>query len=372
MSKYNPLTLEKRVEAFIQLGELLEQAVVALTDTSFGEGIKDAPFLDIRDSLLQSEKSNPWFTREHLIYSLHNLSSSLQRPKVESWLSSYQLGDIHGTRTDLPPIGRQEMKTVGVVLAGNIPFVGFHDYLCVLISGHRFAGKLSSEDPMLMPLINRLLIGINPAFNDLVAFQPDKLTGFDAIIATGSNNTNRYFEYYFGKYPHIFRRNRNSVALITGNETQQQLEALADDIFLYFGKGCRSVSKLFLPVDYNVDGLINACKKYSHYLHHNKFRNNYDYNKAVYQMGSSAYWDCDFFILKEEAALSSPVSIVNFQSYDDTDNVVKLLTQLADQIQCVVSVTNFLPGVITPGQAQRTELWDYADRIDTMEFLMKL
>jgi len=252
-------------------------------------------------------------------------------------------------------------------MAGNIPLVGFHDFLSVLITGNKVLAKLSSNDTVLLPFLAKKLIEIEPGFAELIEFTEERLSNFDAVIATGSNNTARYFEYYFGKYPSIIRKNRNSVAILTGNETPEQLDALAEDIFRYFGLGCRNVSKLFLPKDYNFDPFFNAMYGWKEIINNNKYINNYDYNKAVYLMSNIELLDNEFLLLKEDNGFSSPISVVFYQYYESEDELRKYLSENKEHIQAIVSEKD-----IPFGAAQKPQLWDYADGVDTVSFLLNL
>lgn len=301
---------------------------------------------------------NGWFTQDNLSFALECWSTALSEENINSWISKYELKDT-------------EPKTIAVVMAGNIPLVGFHDFLSVLITGNRVKAKLSSSDTVLLPFIAEKLFEIEPGFRNKVDFTDDRLTGFDAVIATGSNNTARYFDYYFGKYPNIIRKNRNSVAVLSGDETQEQLEGLANDIFRYFGLGCRNVSKLFVPKEYNFDDFFRAMFSWKEIINNNKYINNYDYNKAVYLMSNIALLDNEFMLLKEDPGYSSPISVVFYEHYDSTDSLNDMLKNNSEDIQVVVSEMN-LPNAIPLGKAQSPQLWDYADGVDTVEFLLGL
>jgi hypothetical protein len=256
-------------------------------------------------------------------------------------------------------------------MAGNIPLVGFHDFLSVLISGNKALVKLSSNDTILLPYLTKVLFSIEPEFEDLIEFTDEKFIDFDGVIATGSNNTARYFEYYFGKYPNIIRKNRNSVAVLTGNESTEQLELLANDIFRYFGLGCRNVSKIYIPEDYNFDPFFKAMYSWRHVINQNKYMNNYDYNKAVYLMSNIPLLDNEFMLLKEDKSLSSPISILYYEYYSSMEELTSLIEVSREQIQCVVSECG-MPGEVPFGTTQSPSLWDYADGVDTMEFLLNL
>lgn len=308
-----------------------------------------------------SHNYNGWFTPDNVRFALHSLGKSLERMKVEKWLDRYpeQIFD------------RESNKIIGVVTAGNIPLVGFHDYLCVMITGNHFLGKLSSDDNKLLPLIHRIFEKLEPGFKNKATFTEDKLEGFDAIIATGSNNTARYFEYYFGKYPHIIRKNRNGVAVLSGKESPEELKALGEDIFRYYGLGCRNVSKIYVPKDYKFDLLFSALEKYADVAANHKFKNNYDYNKSIYLVNNTKHYDNGFLILKEDAALSSPVSVVHFEYYSNPENLNSELAKNKEQIQCVVSADGRINNAIPPGRSQQPGLWDYADNVDTIDFLIR-
>jgi hypothetical protein len=257
-------------------------------------------------------------------------------------------------------------------MAGNIPLVGFHDFFCTLVTGHRFIGKLSSDDLHLLPALAEILCFIDPGFGDLISFTEDKLSGYNAVIATGSNNTNRYFEYYFGKYPHILRKSRNGLAIITGHETMDELNGLSDDIFIYFGRGCRSISKLYVPEQFDFNLFTEPFNKYNHLADHNKFINNYTYHKAIFLMDKTRFIDFGHLLLVESSELASPVSVVYYEYYKEIEDLRMSLTDLNDRIQCIVSSDETLSRSVRPGATQQPELLDYADGIDTMEFLLNL
>jgi hypothetical protein len=257
-------------------------------------------------------------------------------------------------------------------MAGNITVVGFHDFFCILLAGYHFLGKLSSEDSRLLPAIADILIRIDPEFKNLISFTDERLSDFDAVIATGSNNTYRYFEYYFGKYPHILRKNRNGVAILTGKETREELSGLADDIFIFFGKGCRSISKLYLPAGYDFQLLQEPFAGYNHYFNHHKYRNNYDYYKTIFILDKTPFIDLGHLLLIENTDKASPVSVLHYEYYNDLAIFNHILPGLKDQIQCIVCHDEQVFDSIKPGNAQSPELWDYADGFDTMEFLLSL
>jgi hypothetical protein len=356
------MTLEERISAFKSLGKYLKEYVTLQTNELTSNAKEDIIIKSLEKAVIQAEIETPWFTRENILLALNNIAISLESSKIDQFTKRY-LERLINLRT---------RKTIGIVMAGNIPAVGFHDFFCVLLAGHYFLGKLSSEDRRLLPAISDILIRINPEFNDLISFTDVRLDGFNAIIATGSNNTHRYFEYYFGKYPNILRKNRNGVAILTGRETKEELSGLADDIFIFFGKGCRSVSKLYLPQGFDFQLLKEPFEKYNHLFNHHKYRNNLDYYKAIYLIDRVPFIDMGQLLLIENTPIASPVSVVHYEYYDDLLLLKETLTLMKDQIQCIVCHNEQLTGSIKPGTVQSPELWDYSDGVDTMEFLMGL
>lgn len=284
-------------------------------------------------------------------------SRLLQEEQLTQWLRDY----ASDFQEDNP-------KTVGLVLAGNIPMVGFHDVLSCLVAGFSVQIKTSSDDKHLIPWLLSELIRIEPAFGSKIQLV-DKLRDFDLIIATGSNNTSRYFEYYFQKVPHIIRRNRNSVAVLSGEESFDELKQLGHDIFDYFGLGCRNVSKIFFPKNYNYATFFEAIESFAPIVNHFKYHNNYDYNKAIYLVNGDKHLDNGFLLLKEDERIASPLAVVYYEEYDNLGNVAARLTAAENTIQCAVSKLD-LPLPLTPfGESQRPGLNDYADGINILDFL---
>jgi len=333
------MNIEKRINAFVKLGKKIISEKEQFTRIT----------------------ANLWFTPENISFAIEQLAIALEEKNIVSWTNNYP--DL---KQEKAPI------KIGVITAGNIPLVGFHDFLTVLISGNIFVGKLSSKDDKLMNLLIKILIEIEPEFKNRISIKEDRLSDFEAVIATGSNNSSKYFEYYFGKYPNIIRKNRNSVAVITGNETKEELALLANDIFAYFGLGCRNVSKLFLPENYDLANIFENSLHIQDVRNHNKYGNNYDYNRAVYLMNQVKFWDNGFMILKEDINYASPVSVVFFENYSKLEAVKQRLLFDSEKIQCIVSKENIIENSIYFGKTQSPELWDYADNVDTMEFLLNL
>ena len=307
----------------------------------------------------QAEQQNSWFTQHNLTFARNTWATTLSEANIKRWLSAYKLSKP------------QNVKKILLIMAGNIPLVGFHDLLCVWVSGHKAVVKLSSEDKLLLPFIVEQLRDLIPEWAEAVTFSDEKVTNFDAVIATGSNNTARYFEYYFGKKPHIIRKNRNSVAVLTGKETQEELIALGKDIFQYYGLGCRSVSKLFVPENYSFDAFFQAIYAYRDIINEQKYANNYDYNKAVYLMSLYKLLENGFLILKEDKSYASPIATLFYEYYTDAEALKKQLITNTEQIQCVVA-KGLLPDEIAFGNTQIPQLWEYADNVDTLKFLSNL
>ncbi|WP_214071036.1 acyl-CoA reductase [Mucilaginibacter sp. dw_454] len=312
--------------------------------------------------LIQTEHiHNPWFTPENVEQAVKSIGQSLNEADLTTWLHKYDL-----TKNTSP-------KKIGLILAGNIPLVGFHDVLCVLATGNEALIKSSSQDARLIKAVLNKLVAIDGSFANRFSFV-ERLTEFDAVIATGSNNTSRYFDYYFGKVPNIIRKNRNSLAVLTGAETTEELHQLGHDIFDYFGLGCRNVSKLLFPKDYNIATFFEAIESYNDIGNHNKYANNYGYNKSIYLVGSEQHLDNGFLLLKENDAIASPLAVVFYNYYDNLADVEQLINTQSENIQCVVSKATLQVDsqVVEVGQSQQPKLWDYADGIDTMDFLTKL
>ncbi len=360
------MDLEQRINAFAKLGTFLSQ--FSREEITQQEGIDhNTLFFDgfIHQMKLAGE-NNGWFTKENILFAIEGWAALLSKDSLQQWLDPYASQNI-GTSFDKV----SSHKTVAIIMAGNIPLVGFHDFLSVLITGHKVVVKQSSNDKHLLPFLAKYLEYIAPKFKGRIAFTEEKLEHFDAVIATGSDNTARYFEYYFGNKPNIIRKNRNSVAILGGTETPEQLEALADDIFRYFGLGCRNVSKLYVPQDYNFDNLFNAVYKWKDSINHAKYANNYDYNKAVYLMSLFDMLENGFLMLKEDESFGSPIATLFYEKYENITALEKTLTEKAGQIQCIVA-QNFRDSEIPFGQTQNPELNDYADGVDTIAFLLKI
>jgi hypothetical protein len=298
---------------------------------------------------------NGWFIPEFIELAAKNIADNfLKKELLEKWADAYQLKSV-----------KEYPKTIGITMAGNIPMVGFHDLLSVFITGHKAVVKLSSKDEVLISHLVHTLKKWDAGADDLIAFS-EMLKNCDAYIATGSNNTSRYFEYYFGKYPHIVRKNKTSVAILNGNETTEELALLADDVYQYFGLGCRNVTKIFTPPGYNFEKLLSAFTKYNYLADHHKYKNNYDYNLALHILNKKFYMTNGSILLVEDNSFFSPISQLNYESYSHRDHLLSLLHDNQD-IQCIVG-----HNLVFFGMTQSPSLFDYADKTDTMAFLNSL
>ncbi|MDY0089080.1 MAG: acyl-CoA reductase [Flavobacteriaceae bacterium] len=347
------MVYNSNISAFVNLGRFLTWFVKSETSD------KDNHFSNQLTELVENlQHHNGWFTPEQVMFSLQQWAEALTEENINQWLSNYDLSI-------------KNPKNIGLILAGNIPLVGFHDFVCVLLSGHNVLVKLSSDDNKLIKFMSDFLIHENPEFKNRIIFVEGKLENFDAVIATGSNNTSRYFEYYFREVPSVIRKNRNSVAILTGEETQEDLINLGEDIFRYFGLGCRNVSKLFVPEGYDFKNFFEAMYHYRNLIEYEKYANNYDYNKAVYLMSRFNILDNGFMTIKEDIGYASPISSVFYEFYSTNESLKNRLTADKDLLQCVVS-NNFIEQSIAFGQTQKPKLWDYADGVDTIDFLSKI
>ena len=340
--------------ALLQLGKFLREMGRAPDKEDPGS----SPSREEFETMLQKAYvENPWFTMESCRHALAYWGDALRPEHLDPWLAKY------------PSPAPGPLK-VALVLAGNIPLVGLHDLVSVLLTGNHALVKCASNDRVLLPYLARKLEAFEPGLSGRIRFTEGQLEAFDAVIATGSNNTSRYFEYYFSKKPHIIRKNRHGAAVLSGTESPEDLQGLANDVFLYFGMGCRSVSKLFVPEGYDFDPVFNAFYRFRHLADHQKYANNYDYNKAVYLMSGSPMLDNGFLLLKEDASFGSPIGTLFYETYNSRETLASRLRAASESLQCVVA-GSWLEGAVPFGKAQYPELWEYADGVDTVDFLLK-
>jgi len=345
------MNLQSRIKAFVRLGERMLAESKQDSGSRFESKIKDASI------------HNPWFTSENVYYAIDSIANHwLTYESLNTFVSKYPLEYFNPANP----------KKVVVIMAGNIPFAGFHDLLCVLLTGHRFLGKVSSKDAQLISAIIELLYEIDPEFKELIELSEVTLHGFDAVIATGSDNSSRYFDYYFKSYPTIIRKHRSSIAILSGKETEEELTRLSDDIFLYFGLGCRNISMLLVPIGYDFKALLKAFKAWQNLDTHNKYMNNYEFQKTMNLMNLIDHIDTDFMLLKQNDSISSTVGVVHYKEYDNIQTVLKFIESHQDELQCIVGNNKEIPSLIPFGNAQNPDVDEFADGIDTIEFLGKL
>ena len=345
-------TLDKKITCLVQIGKIFKSICNESDWPGYSMGINELEYNKFR-SLLHSVKShNGWFTQEMILFCFEGWGDLLIEPKILKWIRKYFLEPKLVTP-----------KTVAIICAGNVPMVGFHDIISGYLSGHKLLVKLSTDDNVLIPAVVDLMKKFDENLATQIIFENNKLSKFDAVIATGSNNTSRYFQDYFGKYPNIIRKSRTSIAVLDGSESEDDLENLSKDVFTYFGLGCRNVTKLFLPQNFNLDQLFKGFYQSKDVINNNKYANNYDYHKAIFLLENFKILENGFILLKEDEALFSPIGTLYYEFYDNLDNLEKLIDNQINSIQCRVGVNG-----IPFGKAQKPELWDYADNVDTINF----
>ena len=348
------MTLKQREQAFVQLGLFINRHF------SNQWLPKEERFHNDLNKLTEIAYSyNGWFTPESIQMALKGIATMLEEKPLHSFTSSI-------TETSQP-------KKVAVIMAGNIPAVGFHDMLCVLLSGHNILIKVSSDDPALIPFLAGMVIYYEQEFASRINFSEGRLFNFDAVIATGSDNTAKHFEYYFGKYPNIIRKNRSSIAILNGKETPEELSRLGKDIFYYYGLGCRNVNKIYVPEGYKFDGLFEALYDYKYVIDNKKYNNNYEYNRAIYLLDLVPFLDNNFFMIKESSDLHAPTSVLFYEPYTNEEQLVEKINPLLPKLQCIV--TNFeLTGMktIALGCSQEPTVFDFADNVNTLDFLNRI
>ena len=352
------MQLRERINAFVKLGDFLRQFSNEVIQKADNVEHNKLFFDGFKHQLKLTEEHNGWFTEENISFALKSWSDALTFDNLNTWLEPYSIESVNP-------------KQVAIIMAGNIPLVGFHDFLSVLISGHNVLVKQSSNDKHLLPYLAKYLEYVEPLLKGNITFTEAKIENFDAVIATGSNNTARYFEYYFKGKPSIIRNNRNSVAVLTGHESTDDLKSLSEDIFRYYGLGCRNVSKLFVPKGYKFDAFFEAIYHWHPIVEKAKYANNYDYNKAVYLMSEFDMLENGFFMIKEDESFTSPIATMFYEYYDDVSELKESLEAKKEQIQCIVS-NGFVKNEIAFGATQKPQLWDYADDVDSIKFLLSI
>ncbi len=352
------LDVAARISAFETLGRFMGQH----SEDSIDEDLQklNSFFLeDFRKVIQQAGIYNNWFTENNVKFALDQWSEALTRKNLENWVSRYSEEHFNNDGS----------KTIAIIMAGNIPLVGFHDFLTVLMTGHKVLAKPSSDDDKLLPFLAQVLVAIDRDFAGRIELATGQLKKFDAVIATGSNNSFRYFDHYFSQYPSVIRKNRSSVAVITGDESEADLKKLGEDVFRYFGLGCRNVSKLYLPKGYDLDRIFKAFYDFKDVIDNNKYGNNYDYNRAIFMLEKHDFLENGFVIIKENESVHAPAAVVHAERYDDLATVNNQLDELQGELQCVVSESGKISNSIPMGTTQKPALWDYADKVDTVQFL---
>jgi hypothetical protein len=342
------MTLKQRMEAFVQVGGFIKRHYEGgrkESETQLHQGLEA-----LTETALVY---NGWFIPKFVNTAIFNLGHLLDEKQLAAFVAGLPENKVS--------------KTVAIICAGNIPLVCFHDVLCVLLSGHKALIKMSSDDKVLLPFFLKLLCHYEPALEPQILFADGKLSGFDAIIATGSDNTAGHLHYYFGKYPHIIRKNRSSIAILKGNESPEDLLNLGKDIFWYFGLGCRNVSQLLVPRGYSFNTLFESIVSYGFVVDNKKYGNNYDYHRAIYLLESLPFLDNNFLMLRESPDLHSPVGVLHYRYFDSPTEINDYLQVNNDQIQCVVG-----EGHVPFGYSQMPVISDFADRINTLDFLVNL
>ncbi len=341
---------EELLSVFSQLRKSLHSITLKEGWKGYASGITEDEFEKLTDLIEREKLVNPWFTSENMYASIAGIVSLLEPQQLFGFASKY--------------VYAKSPKRIGVIMAGNIPFVGFHDLLCVLLSGNSSVCKLSSEDRNLPSLLISWMIAWNPKLKERIEINAGKMNNFDAIIATGSNNSFQYFEQYFNKYPHVFRKNRTSIAVLDGTESFQDIENLSDDCFRYFGMGCRSVSKLYLPKDFELNRIFEGFLKHGDVVNHHKYANNYDYNRTIYLMNNVPFFDNNSFLLKEDESIHAPLSVIYYEYYSNSEELNSKINPLKEQLQVIVG-----NGFVPFGVSQSPRIADFADGFDTMEWL---
>jgi hypothetical protein len=349
------MEINQRIQDFAKLGEILAALGGQKSWPGIEVGLTEEEYDDLTNLVKSCKSHNGWFTEESVCQALNSWSEALTVSTLSTWTADYP--DLIWSDT-----------SVAVIMAGNIPMVGFHDMLSVLISGKRLLAKTSSDDTLLMRALGNTLVKLNEVWNDRIRWADGKLTDYGAVIATGSNNSARYFEQYFSDKPHIIRKNRNGVALLDGQETEEEMVLLGKDVFDFYGLGCRNVSKVYIPRDFDLDRIFKGLFPYSEVINHNKYANNYDYHKAIYMLNEDDIIENGFMLMKEvKDQIASPVATLLYERYDDEQELRKELSARADEIQCIVSHKD-----LAFGQTQNPALSDYADGVDSLDFLQKL
>ena len=347
--------MEKKaiIQVFGQLGKALSAFTHNEQWPGYESGLTEEEFQSFQRLINKEVQINPWFTKENCIKALNGIVHLIEKESLESFSDSYQF--------------TQKPKTVALIMAGNLPFVGFHDLLCVLITGNKALCKLSSSDSRIPAKLIEWMLEWNPELKDRIQVSLGPIKNYNAVIATGSNNSIAQFENYFGHVPHLFRKNRTSIALLDGSETDEELSGLASDCFDFFGMGCRNVSKLYLPAGFSLNRIFENFLGQAHLIQHHKYGNNYDYNRTIFLMNQIPFLDNNVFMLKEDEGIHAPLSVIYYEFYEEKELILNKLNSMKEELQAIVG-HDFIPF----GKAQAPDITDFADGVDTCKWLNSL
>lgn len=349
------MILTEKIKILFKIGNILEHLGEQKDWPGFDCGLNQSEYENLAELVERVHVYNGWFTADSVRQAFLGISEWLKEDHLADWVANYSIKD------------NAKPKRVAIIMAGNIPLVGFHDFLSVYLSGNIAVVKLSSDDKHLFPALLKTMSLFDDKISDWVEVYDGKLGDFEAVIATGSDNSAQYFESYFGKYPHIIRKNRNSIALLTGEETDEELKELGKDIFTFYGLGCRNVTQLWIPENFELDRFFGAIYDNNPIINHNKYANNYDYNKAVYLMNQEEILDNGFLLLKEDKTIHSPLGMLHYVRYKEISEAKQFFDEKQEHIQAIIG-KDYIPF----GKAQCPSLTDYADGVDTMKFLTEL
>ena len=337
-------------EIFIKNFSTLGRSVENALQSAYNNTLLDRAFED-------SLRLNPLFTI--------NMQHEALKIICKKFLN---INCLHNWLTPYKELLFERESTVGIVMAGNLPLVGFHDFLVTMASGSRAQIKLSGKD-RLLPALFEMLCEINPYWRARVAFTEHLPENIDLLIATGGEEASKFFKSEYDEIPKIVRSSRSSIAILKGDETIDELRRLSDDIFLYYGMGCRSVSTLLVPFGYTFELLIEAFKNKENAITSEDYLSAYRYQKALAAMNKSGYSDGGFYILREHSSFPPPMGVLNVLTYRNVDQINEFIDSNKLHLQCVVN-RKFNNSNIEFGEAQYPSLDEYADGVNSLEFLL--
>lgn len=323
---------------------------------SLREYLKNIDSDEKEELFLSSGNENPWFDTPTMEHAFNGIIGLLEQKPLEGLVNKY---------------GEGTPKVLGIVCAGNLPGVGFQDIVLSFLFSKKTIVKLSSSDAYFIKyLVGRMSFFNAEVDNQIEFVEQIVLDGLDGVIATGSDNTARYFEKYFSKVPSVIRKNRTSIAVLNGKESAEELKELGKDIFTYYGLGCRNVSKLLVPKGYDFVNFLDNMEGYQRVTFNHRYANNYDYNRSIYLVNREAHFDNGFLMLREAKELVSPISVLFYEYYDSENEVLSYIREHKEKIQVVVS--NTIEGAVPLGQAQKPSITDFPDNVNVVEFILSL